>query len=237
MAVSKYGKTAQKNITRLIENSGMHYKDIARLTGVSEGCVTPSFDTVMKIADGLGVTLDYIYGKAEIPFDDRYSDREYFLKAVYAKAASIESRRRAIAGELPPRQAYAAYYEAGAYDALAPWPYNLTEAAFGKPDEPFDPARAIPVDDDMERGISDALDSLTKRERDTIYGIFRDGKSLEEMGKEFSLTKERVRQIKELALRKLRHPSNSASCTGIRGRPRGRNGALRKRSSRLRSVT
>lgn len=64
--------------------------------------------------------------------------------------------------------------------------------------------------DDLEHVIN----SLTPRERDVVrmrYGL-DDGrtKTLEEIGRVFSVTKERVRQIESKALRKLRHPFRSA---------------------------
>ncbi|MBE5752854.1 MAG: RNA polymerase sigma factor RpoD [Clostridiales bacterium] len=57
------------------------------------------------------------------------------------------------------------------------------------------------------------LDSLTPREQKVVrlrYGL-DDGKprTLEEVGKEFNVTRERIRQIEAKALRKLRHPSRS----------------------------
>ena len=57
------------------------------------------------------------------------------------------------------------------------------------------------------------LDTLTPREEMVLrlrYGI-DDGhaRTLEEVGKEFSVTRERIRQIEAKALRKLRHPQRS----------------------------
>ena len=57
------------------------------------------------------------------------------------------------------------------------------------------------------------IDTLTPREQQVIrerYGLI-DGKSktLEEVGKEFSVTRERIRQIEAKALRKLKHPNRS----------------------------
>ena len=57
------------------------------------------------------------------------------------------------------------------------------------------------------------LASLTSRERRVLqlrFGL-EDGRSrtLEEVGREFGVTRERIRQIEAKALRKLRHPSRS----------------------------
>ena len=61
--------------------------------------------------------------------------------------------------------------------------------------------------------IATALESLTDRERQVVklrFGL-EDGRArtLEEVGKEFNVTRERIRQIEAKALRKLRHPSRS----------------------------
>ena len=57
------------------------------------------------------------------------------------------------------------------------------------------------------------MDTLTPREKKVLelrFGIL-DGRTrtLEEVGKEFNVTRERIRQIEAKALRKLRHPSRS----------------------------
>ena len=65
----------------------------------------------------------------------------------------------------------------------------------------------------LKSQIGDALDKLTDRERKIIvlrFGL-EDGRfrTLEEVGREFGVTRERIRQIEAKALRKLRHPSRS----------------------------
>ncbi|OED34691.1 RNA polymerase sigma factor RpoD [PVC group bacterium (ex Bugula neritina AB1)] len=66
----------------------------------------------------------------------------------------------------------------------------------------------------LKEQIATVLDSLTDRERKVLelrFGIY-DGypRTLEEVGKEFDVTRERVRQIEAKALRKLRHPVRSS---------------------------
>ena len=65
----------------------------------------------------------------------------------------------------------------------------------------------------LREELSTALESLTDRERQVVqlrFGLI-DGRArtLEEVGKEFNVTRERIRQIEAKALRKLRHPSRS----------------------------
>ncbi len=62
-------------------------------------------------------------------------------------------------------------------------------------------------------GIEDVLNTLSERERRVLelrFGLI-DGRSrtLEEVGRDFGVTRERIRQIEAKALRKLRHPTRS----------------------------
>ncbi len=65
----------------------------------------------------------------------------------------------------------------------------------------------------LQREIERSLSTLTERERDVVklfFGIgINHGLTLEEIGAKFDLTRERVRQIKEKAIRRLRHNSRS----------------------------
>ena len=65
----------------------------------------------------------------------------------------------------------------------------------------------------LKEQLAEVLDTLTPREEKVLrlrFGL-EDGRSrtLEEVGKEFNVTRERIRQIEAKALRKLRHPSRS----------------------------
>ena len=74
-----------------------------------------------------------------------------------------------------------------------------------------------PIDDASIRGLKDATDeilaSLTAREAKVLrmrFGIgMNNDHTLEEVGKQFDVTRERIRQIEAKALRKLRHPTRS----------------------------
>jgi RNA polymerase primary sigma factor len=68
------------------------------------------------------------------------------------------------------------------------------------------------INESLSREIDRALMTLTEREQDIIklfFGIGCSEMTLEEIGEKFGLTRERVRQIKEKAIRRLRHTSRS----------------------------
>lgn len=68
------------------------------------------------------------------------------------------------------------------------------------------------IKESLTREIDRVLSTLTERERDIIkyfFGIGCQEMTLEEIGENFGLTRERVRQIKEKAIRRLRHTSKS----------------------------
>ncbi|EMR04483.1 sigma-70 family RNA polymerase sigma factor [Cesiribacter andamanensis] len=69
------------------------------------------------------------------------------------------------------------------------------------------------MNDSLRREVQRALSTLTQREADVIALYFglngEHSMTLEEIGEKFNLTRERVRQIKEKAIRRLRHTSRS----------------------------
>jgi RNA polymerase primary sigma factor len=74
-------------------------------------------------------------------------------------------------------------------------------------------ADLILMRESLQREIERSLSTLSDREKDVVmlfFGIGRQhGLTLEEIGTKFDLTRERVRQIKEKAIRRLRHNSRS----------------------------
>lgn len=71
------------------------------------------------------------------------------------------------------------------------------------------------INDSLRKEVQRALSTLTQREADVIALYFglngEHAMTLEEIGEKFNLTRERVRQIKEKAIKRLRHTSRSKS--------------------------
>jgi len=76
------------------------------------------------------------------------------------------------------------------------------------------------MEESLRREIGRALATLSDRERDIVrlfFGLGCQEKTLEEISEEFKLTRERVRQIKEKAIRRLRHSSRSKNLKAYLG--------------------
>lgn len=83
-------------------------------------------------------------------------------------------------------------------------------------DRPDDSLRDI----SLQEEIAEILATLSQREREVVKLYFGIGEetahTLDEIGQRFNLTRERVRQVKERALRRLKHPSRSLRLQGYR---------------------
>lgn len=78
----------------------------------------------------------------------------------------------------------------------------LSDDMYGSPDD------IIFEDDEIKNKIDLAMDGLTEREKNIVcsyFGIFGEQLTLSQIGDEYGLTKERIRQIKESAIRKIRN--------------------------------
>jgi RNA polymerase primary sigma factor len=81
-----------------------------------------------------------------------------------------------------------------------------------------DPAD-LPVSDQLKARVAEVLDTLSEREREILslrFG-FGDGYTytLEEVGRRFNVTRERVRQIEAKAIKRLQHPTRSRQLEGF----------------------
>ncbi len=82
------------------------------------------------------------------------------------------------------------------------------------PNEQQPPPDTELIQESLRLEVKQVLTSLSQREADVIslyFGLDGNALTLEEIGEKFSLTRERVRQIKEKAIRRLRHASRSKS--------------------------
>lgn len=88
-----------------------------------------------------------------------------------------------------------------------------TELGELMPEEDVMSVEDVVVDREMRRALETVIETLTQREKQILrlrFGL-DDGnpRTLEEIGRKFNVTRERIRQIEAKALRKLRHPSRA----------------------------
>ena len=96
---------------------------------------------------------------------------------------------------------------------------GIVEEVLAIADEGTPSSEEAVVDVQMQKLVREQVDSLTSREATVIrrrFGIDCGEHTLEEVGKEFGVTRERIRQIEAKALRKLRHPSRAGQLRNAR---------------------
>ena len=92
------------------------------------------------------------------------------------------------------------------------YPYNLLVDIFGGWGEDINDDDFIAnqeMSPDQKDGLDFALNTLAEREKHCVILKYRENKTLEEIGNEYNVTRERIRQVIAKATRKLRHPSRS----------------------------
>jgi RNA polymerase primary sigma factor len=86
-------------------------------------------------------------------------------------------------------------------------------------DKSFESPTSVVTQEMLRNKLEDVLQTLSLREREVIkmrFGIGRDNTyTLEELGKKFKVTRERIRQIEIRALKKLQHPVRSRALEGF----------------------
>ena len=92
-------------------------------------------------------------------------------------------------------------------------PYDYPESEYNYRDVFMMSCVDIKAATEGEKALKEILDTLTEREADVLkmrFGMY-DGRThtLEEVGQIFGVTRERIRQIENKAIRKLRHPSRA----------------------------
>lgn len=196
-------------LNALIDASGISCNTMADNIGISvaslyhyrRGETSPSVPALCALADYFAVPMDYLIGRCTKEQTDAIM-RDYAAHFMEMRRASWESyleTRRGI-----PKQYIGHGYE-------APWPYNLLDdllakKSCGNRDKEEDFWGDI-LTDSQALGLEQAIASLAVREQDAVKAYYQHGLSLEQVGNQFNVTRERARQVIAKAVCKLRHPS------------------------------
>ena len=145
-------------------------------------------------------------------------DKPYVLRVaelIYSKIIEIKNQNP----EVNNIQAFEIFMTTKDYDFISSgefhdnWISELKDNDFIE-DTVIDSPVDVATEDSLHFATDDILGSLTAREAKVLrmrFGIgMNTDHTLEEVGKQFDVTRERIRQIEAKALRKLRHPSRSS---------------------------
>lgn len=187
-----------ERLSALMDRVELSQPQVARATGISapaihaymQGRTVPSQESMMALADFFAVPLDYLYGRC---------DEEQARAIQNDYAANYMALRRA------PYEAYIGagrrVLRTGTYvEYEAPWPYNLVDAIIGEPCDWV-------LTDDHLAALDFVMKVLNDLERAAILLYYQRGMKLEEVGREFNLTRERVRQIIRRGVRRMQTPT------------------------------
>lgn len=190
-----------KRLRDLMEMNHISIEDLSKATNVGESTIIMlksgrypmHADILCKIADYFAVPTDYILGRCElgetykadmtILYEDCY---EKYLKKRVKAGKKIENDKSSIESM---------------------YPYNLLETIYDT--DPLGITEYVPLTNEQMVGLIYAVENrLMDREKHFIKRHFEEYASLDEIGKEEGIGKERVRQIIARGIRKLRHPSS-----------------------------
>lgn len=192
-------KWNSERLNALIDRAGLSQPQVALATDISlatihaycMGRINPSLSSLITMADFFAVPLDYLCGRCTEEqaqaILDNYNENFMALRRAPYESYLVSGRKPLTAGRY------------GEYEA--PWPYNLVDAIVGKP-----------IDWVLTQDHLDALDyamnTLSERERKAVLLYYRRGMNLEDVSREFNVTRERIRQIIFKAIKRMRHPSH-----------------------------
>ena len=195
----------------ILDKSEINYGDLAKVLDISVPSINsyannraiPGLPAAIKMADYFGVPLDVFCG--------RLSEEELQTVMQDFKANFMLLRRHDYETAFLNRKDIPYKYERDHLKsyAEAPYPYNLlddvvTGPGYANSNKKYWSDWLMP---DQEAALRYVLSTLGERERKIIQLYYGEGYTLEETGKEFELTRERVRQILARAVRKMRHPT------------------------------
>ena len=191
---------SMSNLRKLVDLSGVSRDQIAFDCGIGRstlnqmlrGTYNPSIPMLWKLADYFNVPIDYLVGRVSDEQKDLI-ERDYYLyfmerrKFSYELYKSMYQKKPAgFSLEIPE-----------GYEAL--WPYNLITDIFQEDITWI-------VTEDQEAGLEYLLSRMTPRTKEIVYRRYKDSMKLEDISREFNITRERVRQILVRAIRIMRAP-------------------------------
>lgn len=187
-----------ENLKKLIGESGLTYDAVSNGTGISksiirnyiDGLTVPKIDAVVTLADFFAVPIDFLVGRCTIEEEEAILN-DYSANFMKLRSASYETYLYLVKKN-----------EANKIEGYeSAWPYNLIEEVVGS-----EIISNIYTEDQL-KGFEAALDTLTEKEKIILLMYYKDGMSYNKIGEKFGVSGNRIIQISNKAIRKLRAPN------------------------------
>ena len=190
-----------ENLNELITSTQMSNETAAEAIGIDPDVLkcfrngdVPDMEHLIKIADYFAVPLDFLTGRCNEYQADSIIEN-YSRCFMELRRAPYESYLygRDVSEEIKIKMDK---YE-------SPYPYNLVEKILEKP-----------VDTQIrEENLNKILEILPERIREALMLYYRDGLTLRAAGEKMGVSQERIRQIIQTGIMRLKHPSRKAILT------------------------
>ena len=188
-----------ERLAYLMNQAGVSIDKMEKQTGISHASMVhylkkgemPGVKAIVAMADYFAVPTDYLLGRFS-PEEMAEIEKDYGKKFQLLRKLSYDPMVDGVQrlnGHVDDRIA-------------APWPYCLLD------DILVDGVWTDEFTNYQYGCLLDIINQLDERNRMLVLGYYKDGKTLEGLGKECGLTRERVRQLLRESLRMLRHPRN-----------------------------
>ena len=203
MSNSKTTKWDSTILKGIVDATHIRVEDLAGAIGISykslrnylAGTSAPGIDALIAIAKYFCIPVDCLLGLTNFENYDSFWER---LKNISYSQYLLKGKQDNV--KIP--DGY-----------ISPFPYNLYEKIFDKL-----PEELLVLTFDQCEGLIKAINLLPERGRDIILGYYKYGNTLDELAEEYSVTRERIRQIIIKNVKKLRHPSRKTLIiNGVKG--------------------
>lgn len=200
----------------LYRKSRMSVHEISESTGIPQsilnnyrqGRTDPTLNDFLVLCDFFGISADYLLGRSDSSryIDESVSDASDDFRKRYDELHRNIIERVCKGFKVTDlKMAGKHSCNTNGIEMYAVWPYNLIDDIEKNMDE--SEKSIIPLSDDQKAGFDKMLSMLNDNERDVAIRYYKNGQTNVEISDDYKVTRQRVNQILQKAIGKMKHPS------------------------------